>query len=507
MTTQEIQHAINELRTIIASGKTSKALDKLIDFTKQLKVDKFRDETLHLKAAKSTIETEERQRLMASNELSVRKNKINQELLLLLTRMENELVEGQSPRESQVNTNVPPIAPPIMQPPSTSNVNWKVIIPIILVVLAGLVYFIFFMNKDTSEKNACEIEFEKATNLFDTKDYTEAKKLFTDIKFNCPIDDEKEIERYIRLCNEGLETDGIAESFAIQNVDMTIDPQLYEGECPVTANFTGIIYTNQKEGILSCQIGFSKKLVSESKEFDIRSDGTAIFSFSVIFDKKSISDGDMNAILEVTSPGNYTSEPFAFNLKCKEEIKPSDHEEAIVDKRDGRKYRTKKIGKDTWLLDNMNLEINNSKCLNCDEDGRHYKKSIIAKVCPTGYVLPTVAQFQAARTKLGSFDNFVKILELEPAGSYYGKMDAYKISREVRSYFWAASKEKTLSEYYHLDFPNKKATSKSMNNVSSLYYYSCRCVKNPLYLIGIDLIHIKPFPPTKRDFNVKKPKN
>lgn len=479
MTKQEIQSNIDQIRNTIAEGKTGEALNSLADLTKTIGNDKFRDRAIHFQATLSKIEKKSREELVDSSNLTGQKNKLNLELLTMLTLMENQLVEGMSPEESRVNTDIPPISPPTMNPPSTSKINWAVIIPIVLVVLAGLVYLFFFMNdKEEPNQDVCEEEFENATSLFDDKKYSEARQLFTDIKFHCPVDDEAEIERYIRLCNEGMASDGISEGVTISEIEMTAQPQVYTGKCPIEIQFEALILTNQTEGELTCQLKLSNgKSVNDIKA-EIQPSGAADVKLALEFGEDDIPEGELIMTLEVLEPVEFASADYKMTIKCIEE--PTEKpEQAIVDGRDGRRYRYKKIGNTTWLLDNMNLELDKSTCLDCKEHGRHYKKEVVPKdVCPKGYGLPTIKEFEAAKRTLGSFDKLVQALEIKPAGKYFGSNSSYNSTKNISAYFWVADVEKRrtgdLRKNYFMDFENKTSKGQTQNQYNQ---YSCRCVK------------------------------
>ena len=172
---------------------------------------------------------------------------------------------------------------------------------------------------------------------------------------------------------------------------------------------------------------------------------------------------------------------------------------SFKDKRDGKTYKTVKIGTQTWMAENLNYKTDGSRCYdgkaeNCKKYGRLYTAAVALMACPSGWKLPTGQQW----VKLLNVDNII----FKEIGMYTGFSSDVKMNEDPYGFnilpagvyangqyrnigkttaFWTNSftGAKTdsgtyINVYYMIRFNPNQVTSVSKYEQD---YFSVRCIK------------------------------
>ena len=198
-----------------------------------------------------------------------------------------------------------------------------------------------------------------------------------------------------------------------------------------------------------------------------------------------------------------------FEFGCKTETEDNCEYGELIDNRDGQTYKTVTIGTQTWMAENLNYadsvmtpSLNGrSWCYDnnadsCAKYGRLYTWAAAKTACPSGWHLPTSAEFETLFTAVGGSSTAGTKLKSTsawnnsgngtdafgfsalPAGGRDGYEDYYY--EGYYADFWSSTEDSTedgsdcayfMRLYYSYDYAD-------LNNNYKFYGFSVRCVKD-----------------------------
>jgi len=171
---------------------------------------------------------------------------------------------------------------------------------------------------------------------------------------------------------------------------------------------------------------------------------------------------------------------------------------SFTDSRDGKTYKTVKLGNQTWMAENLNYNADGSKCYenqesNCQKYGRLYNWETAKSACPKGWHLPSDDEWQVlvdlagigdegAGTMLKSSSgwnengNGVDAVGFSALPGGYGRSDGSFGYVGEYGHWWTAT-EDVASNAYHRDMIYNRAYV-YRNNYGKTYLFSVRCVQD-----------------------------
>ncbi|MCQ2091973.1 MAG: fibrobacter succinogenes major paralogous domain-containing protein [Fibrobacter sp.] len=121
-----------------------------------------------------------------------------------------------------------------------------------------------------------------------------------------------------------------------------------------------------------------------------------------------------------------------------------------VEDSDGNSYSAMKIGKQTWMAENLNVDVEGSWCYdndpaNCEKYGRLYTWKAAMNACPAGWRLPSALNFQMLLNDIGSSEENLEANRLAArnlrATSWDSGKDKYGFSVLPGGYYYSPYKE------------------------------------------------------------------
>jgi len=173
---------------------------------------------------------------------------------------------------------------------------------------------------------------------------------------------------------------------------------------------------------------------------------------------------------------------------------------SFIDYRDNQEYKATKIGNQIWMAENLNYVTNGSRCYdedqnNCDEYGRMYSWAAAMKVCPSGWHLPTKAEWDILTNAVGGAKVAGRHLKATsgwndfndepgtgsdtygfaalPGGSHIGKFHLLGSN----GYWWSASENGDGSTAYYR-FMLSENNETGWNNKTKSLLLSVRCLQD-----------------------------
>lgn len=150
---------------------------------------------------------------------------------------------------------------------------------------------------------------------------------------------------------------------------------------------------------------------------------------------------------------------------------------SFIDSRDGKTYKTIKIGEQLWMAENLNFNTTNGSWChdeiseNCVKYGRLYNWETAQKVCPSGWHLPSNEEW-----KVLSIDTLAgkKLKDSGETNYFSGEEDDYMIGS-----WWTSTEEvpNYASKYWFLTKENFMLNNHS-NLIGNKDGLSIRCVKD-----------------------------
>ena len=170
---------------------------------------------------------------------------------------------------------------------------------------------------------------------------------------------------------------------------------------------------------------------------------------------------------------------------------------SMTDSRDGQTYKTVTIGSQTWMAKNLNYEKAKSRCFkdkasNCTKYGRLYSWATAKTACPSGWHLPTKAEFETLFTAVGGQSTVGTKLKSKSgwresgngSDDYsfsalsvgYSNFKDYNYNESFFAFFWSSTENDDDNAYYMKLFHDYDSAFLYHDDKNA--FKSVRCVKD-----------------------------
>lgn len=149
-------------------------------------------------------------------------------------------------------------------------------------------------------------------------------------------------------------------------------------------------------------------------------------------------------------------------------------------------FKTIKVGKQVWMAENLNVNIQGSWHYNEDvaygqKYGRLYTWQAAKNACPSGWHLPSDDEWTQLVNYLGGEDVAGKHLKLEGTSGFKAMLGGFADGHsyrfiEVYGGYWSSTSYDDNHAWYR--YFTKKDDSFTKTYFSKSYGFSIRCVKN-----------------------------
>lgn len=167
--------------------------------------------------------------------------------------------------------------------------------------------------------------------------------------------------------------------------------------------------------------------------------------------------------------------------------------DSFRDPRDDQSYKVVKIGNQVWLAENLNVEMEGSFCYadkpeNCKKYGRLYTWDAAMKACPSGWHLPSKAEFETLFNDVGGKSTAGAKLKSTNGWNEGAGADSYGFTAlpAGRKYngnyynegggadFWSSTVYHSYSAYFAYLGSGRQGVGTANNS----YGFSVRCIKD-----------------------------